>query len=160
MLFRSTGFKVSDPIGPMQIIGKGGEEIRDTWNETGMEAYLGISVSGFPNFFMLLGPNTGLGHTSIVFMIEAQVNYVMQAVNKLLRENAGSLDVKPEVQAGFNRRLQAQLDEAVWSSGGCESWYLDEFGKNRTLWPSFTFQYWMRTRKFEPDKYQFDPGPV
>ena len=64
-----TGFKVSDPIGPMQIIGKGGEEIRDTWNETGMEAYLGISVSGFPNFFMLLGPNTGLGHTSIVFMI-------------------------------------------------------------------------------------------
>ena len=66
-------------------------------------------------------------------MIEAQVNYVMQAVNKLLREDAGSLDVKPEVQAGFNRRLQAQLDEAVWSSGGCESWYLDEFGKNRTL---------------------------
>ena len=155
-----TGFKVSDPIGPMQIIGKGGEEIRDTWDETGMEAYLGVSVSGFPNFFMLLGPNTGLGHTSIVFMIEAQVNYVMQAVNKLLGENAGSLDVKPEVQAGFNRRLQAQLDDAVWSSGGCESWYLDEFGKNRTLWPSFTFQYWMRTRKFEPDKYLFEPESV
>lgn len=148
-----TGFQVSDPIGPMKIVGATGREVRESWKDSGMEAYLGVSVSGFPNFFMLLGPNTGLGHTSIIFMIEAQVNYVMQAVRAVLRQDRGALDVRPEVQARFNRKLQRRLDQAVWSAGGCKSWYLDEFGKNRTLWPSFTFEYWMRTRRFEPDKY-------
>jgi cation diffusion facilitator CzcD-associated flavoprotein CzcO len=148
-----TGFQVSDPIGPMQIVDGQGREVRETWKDTGMEAYLGVSVAGFPNFFLLLGPNTGLGHTSIVFMIEAQVNYVLQAVQTILKGKKRTLDVKPEVQARFNQKLQARLDEAVWSAGGCKSWYLDEFGKNRTLWPSFTFEYWMRTRKFEPQKY-------
>jgi cation diffusion facilitator CzcD-associated flavoprotein CzcO len=151
-----TGFQVSDPIGPMKIYGVEGKEVRETWKESGMEAYLGVSVSGFPNFFLLLGPNTGLGHTSIVFMIEAQVNYVMQAVKTILKHRLRSLDVKAVVQERFNHKLQKRLDEAVWSAGGCKSWYLDEFGKNRTLWPSFTFEYWMRTRKFEPGKYEFD----
>ena len=151
-----TGFQVSDPIGPMKIIGAEGVEVRDTWKDSGSEAYLGVSVSGFPNFFLLLGPNTGLGHTSIVFMIEAQVNYVMQAVKTITKHRLRSLDVKPEVQARFNKKLQSRLEDAVWSAGGCQSWYLDEFGKNRTLWPSFTFEYWMRTRKFEPRKYDFD----
>lgn len=151
-----TGFQVSDPIGPMKIYGAAGVDVRETWKDSGTEAYLGVSVSGFPNFFLLLGPNTGLGHTSIVFMIEAQVNYVMQAVKAITKHRLRSLDVKPEVQARFNQKLQKRLDEAVWSAGGCQSWYLDEFGKNRTLWPSFTFEYWMRTRKFEPKKYTFD----
>jgi hypothetical protein len=137
----------------MKIFGTRGQEVRETWKDSGMEAYLGVSVSGFPNFFLLLGPNTGLGHTSIVFMIEAQVNYVMQAVQHVLGHRRGTLDVKPAVQARFNQKLQSRLDEAVWSAGGCKSWYLDEFGKNRTLWPSFTFEYWMRTRRFEPGKY-------
>jgi cation diffusion facilitator CzcD-associated flavoprotein CzcO len=148
-----TGFQVSDPIGPMKIFGVQGKEVRETWKDSGTEAYLGVSVAGFPNFFLLLGPNTGLGHTSIVFMIEAQVNYVMQAVRHVLKHPSATLDVKPEVQLRFNQKLQSRLDEAVWSAGGCKSWYLDEFGKNRTLWPSFTFEYWMRTRKFEPMKY-------
>lgn len=151
-----TGFQVSDPIGPMKIVGAEGKEVRETWKDSGMEAYLGVSVSGFPNFFLLLGPNTGLGHTSIVFMIEAQVNYVMQAIKTLTKHRLRSLDVKPEVQARFNTKLQKRLDEAVWSAGGCKSWYLDEFGKNRTLWPSFTFEYWMRTRNFEARKYDFE----
>ncbi len=153
-----TGFQVSDPIGPMKIFGIGGQEVRDSWKDSGMEAYLGVSVSGFPNFFLLLGPNTGLGHTSIVFMIEAQVNYVMQAIKSMQRGKLATLDVKPEVQQRFNAKLQKRLDEAVWSAGGCKSWYLDQFGKNRTLWPSFTFEYWMRTRKFEPGKYQAIPA--
>lgn len=101
-----------------------------------MEAYLGVSVSGLPNFFLLLGPNTGLGHTSIVFMIEAQVNYVMQAIKTLTKHRLRSLDVKPEVQARFNTKLQKRLDEAVWSAGGCKSWYLDEFGKNAPCGPA------------------------
>ncbi|MFH5229074.1 NAD(P)-binding domain-containing protein [Antrihabitans spumae] len=149
-----TGFHVSDPIGPMQVVGKGGVEIRDSWKEgSGMEAYLGVSVAGFPNFFMLLGPNTGLGHTSIIFMIESQVNYALQAVQMLGDDGLDSLDIKAEVQREFNDGLQQKLDGAVWSAGGCESWYLDEFGKNRTLWPSFTFEYWYRTRNFEPELY-------
>lgn len=148
-----TGFQVSDPIGPMSIVGVGGREIRETWKEGGMEAYLGISVAGFPNFFMLLGPNTGLGHSSIIFMIESQVEYVLQAIHRIRKSPQQALDVKPAAQRAFNEGLQAQLDKAVWSSGGCNSWYLDEFGKNRTLWPSFTFRYWMRTRRFEKSKY-------
>ncbi|MGH8430095.1 MAG: flavin-containing monooxygenase, partial [Solimonas sp.] len=120
-----TGFQVSDPIGPMQIYGRDGVEVRDIWTKTGMEAYLGLSVAGFPNFFMLLGPNTGLGHTSIIFMIEAQVNYVMQAIRTVQQQGLRSLEVKPEVQARFNRRLQSRLNKAVWSAGGCQSWYLD-----------------------------------
>lgn len=149
-----TGFQVSDPIGPMKIVGADGQEVRESWKDTGMEAYLGVSVSGFPNLFLLLGPNTGLGHTSIIFMIESQVNYVMQAVKTVLRRPRTSVDVKSDVQARFNRKLQQRLDQAVWSAGGCKSWYLDEFGKNRTLWPSFTFEYWMRTRRFEAGKYR------
>ncbi|MHA7833988.1 MAG: flavin-containing monooxygenase, partial [Algiphilus sp.] len=148
-----TGFQVSDPIGPMSVVGSDGREIRESWKEGGMEAYLGISVAGFPNFFMLLGPNTGLGHSSIIFMIESQVAYVLQAIKHIRRRPRQALDVTAMAQRQFNDRLQAQLDKAVWSSGGCNSWYLDEYGKNRTLWPSFTFRYWLRTRRFEPDKY-------
>ncbi|MBJ8343493.1 NAD(P)/FAD-dependent oxidoreductase [Antrihabitans sp. YC2-6] len=148
-----TGFHVSDPIGPMQVVGKGGVEIRDSWKDTGMEAYLGVSVNGFPNFFLLLGPNTGLGHTSIIFMIESQVNYALQGISMLGEDGLDSLDVKPEAQREFNDALQERLDDAVWSAGGCKSWYLDEFGKNRTLWPSFTFEYWYKTRNFEPELY-------
>lgn len=155
-IIHGTGFQVSDPIGPLKLYGRDGSEVRDTWGKTGMEAYLGMSVAGFPNFFLLLGPNTGLGHTSIIFMIEAQVNYAMQAIRTIFKHRLRSLDVKADVQQRFNERLQSKLDKAVWSAGGCQSWYLDEFGKNRTLWPSFTFEYWLKTRRFEPKKYDFD----
>jgi cation diffusion facilitator CzcD-associated flavoprotein CzcO len=148
-----TGFKVRDPLGPLAIVGRGGASLGDVWASNGLEAYLGTTVVGFPNLFILVGPNTGLGHNSIVYMIESQVHYVLQAIEAMRADELKFVDVRPEVQAEFNEGIQAQLDGAVWSSG-CASWYLDENGKNRTLWPGFTFRYRQATDEFRADDYE------
>src|ERR1700722_4520740 len=97
-----TGFKVADPLGPMRIEGLGGASLADLWGENGLEAYLGTTVAGFPNLFILVGPNTGLGHNSIVYMIESQVHYVLQAIKTLRERELAFVDVKRDVQASFN----------------------------------------------------------
>ncbi|MEU0566626.1 NAD(P)/FAD-dependent oxidoreductase [Nonomuraea sp. NPDC005983] len=148
-----TGFRVTDMLKDQRIIGRNGLKIQDAWQD-GIETYYGITTSGFPNLFFLLGPNTGLGHHSVVFMIEAQVRYVMSCLRLLSRTQARAVDVRPERQRAFNRRLQERLDPLVWNAGGCRSWYLDEHGANRTIWPGFTFEYWARTRKVKPDAYE------
>jgi len=140
-----TGFHVVEALGSHPITGVGGQTLRDAWRG-GVEAYYGISVAGFPNLFLMVGPNTGLGHNSIVFMIEAQVRYVARCLRLLRRHPRSRLAVRPGVQRAFNDRLQAKLRGTVWDSG-CRSWYLDAAGKNRTIWPGFTFSYWWRTRR-------------
>ncbi|WP_182898894.1 NAD(P)/FAD-dependent oxidoreductase [Microbispora sp. H10830] len=148
-----TGFRVVDSLNEQRIVGRNGVKIQDAWRD-GIEAYYGITTAGFPNLFFLLGPNTGLGHTSVVFMIESQVRYVMDCLRLLSKTKAKALDVRPSAQRAFNDRLQRRLDRLVWSDGGCTSWYLDEHGRNRTLWPGFTFEYWARTRKMKPAAYE------
>ncbi|GAA4061894.1 flavin-containing monooxygenase [Nonomuraea soli] len=148
-----TGFKVVDALNDQRIIGRDGLKIQDAWRD-GIETYYGITTSGFPNLFFLLGPNTGLGHNSVVFMIESQVRYVMECLRLLSRTKARAIDVLPSHQRAFNRRLQERLDRLVWAEGGCRSWYLDEHGVNRTLWPGFTFEYWARTRKVNTGAYE------
>ncbi|GGP43982.1 flavin-containing monooxygenase [Saccharothrix coeruleofusca] len=142
-----TGFRVIDSFDELDITGKGGRDLARSWRERGAETHYGITVSGFPNLFFLLGPNTGLGHNSVVFMIESQIRYVRQCLELMDRHGADELDVRPEVQARFNRELQRKLSRGVWTQGGCKSWYLDAQGVNRTVWPGFTWRYWMRTRK-------------
>ena len=137
----------------MSIVGRDGVELGGVWATRGLEAYLGTTVAGFPNLFILVGPNTGLGHNSIVYMIESQVHYVLQAIAAMRDRELAFVDVRPDVQAAFNDRIQAQLDGAVWSSG-CSSWYLDENGKNRTLWPGFTFRYRQATDEFRASDYE------
>ncbi|GAA3459379.1 flavin-containing monooxygenase [Saccharothrix longispora] len=148
-----TGFHVVDSYDYLDITGKGGVDLSTKWREEGIETYYGITVSGFPNFFFLLGPNTGLGHNSVVFMIESQIRYVRQCLDLLDRHRADELDVRPDVQARFNRQLQRKLTKGVWTEGGCKSWYLDAQGVNRTVWPGFTWRYWMRTRTVNPADY-------
>ena len=148
-----TGFKVTDALHDQRIVGRGGLKIQDAWAD-GIETYYGITTAGFPNLFFLLGPNTGLGHNSVVFMIESQVRYVMECLRLLSKSQARAIDVRPERQRAFNRRLLERLDPLVWNSGGCQSWYLDEHGVNRTIWPGFTFEYWARTRKVKPGAYE------
>ncbi|GAA3190066.1 flavin-containing monooxygenase [Nonomuraea roseoviolacea] len=148
-----TGFRVTDALREQRIVGRDGVELQDAWRE-GIEAYYGITTAGFPNLFFLLGPNTGLGHNSIVFMIESQVRYVLDCLRLLSRTGARALDVRPERQRAFNRRLLARLDPLVWNAGGCRSWYLDEHGVNRTMWPGFSFEYWARTLKANPRAYE------
>jgi cation diffusion facilitator CzcD-associated flavoprotein CzcO len=147
-----TGFRATEGVAPIKIYGAGGVELNEAWR-SGMEAYLGTSVAGFPNYFSIVGPNTGLGHNSIVLMIEAQVRYIMSALRLMKRRNARALDVRRDVQTDFNRKLQEKLKGTVWATG-CKSWYLDRNGKNTTLWPGFTFDFLRKTRRIDPRRYE------
>lgn len=120
-----------------------------------MSADLGTTVAGFPNAFMITGPNTGLGHSSMVYMIESQIAYIVDALRAMSRTGASRIDVRPEVQRAYNDALQRRLAGSVWNSGGCRSWYLDASGRNTTLWPSFTFKFRHRTRNFNEADYAF-----
>jgi hypothetical protein len=111
-------------------------------------------VAGCPNLFFLVGPNTGLGHNSIVFMIESQCNYVLDALRMMEAAGAAELEVRPEAQAAYNARIQEQMRGTVWTSGGCASWYLDAQGRNTTLWPTFTWPFRERTRRLDPAQYE------
>ncbi len=151
-----TGFHVTDPPQAGFVRGRHGQLLADTWR-AGMSAYLGTVCHGFPNAFMLVGPNTALGHSSMVYMIESQVAYVMKALRAMDRLGVTEVDVRPEVQAAYNEALQRRLARTVWNSGGCRSWYLDAHGRNTTLWPSFTFRFRERTRRFDPSDYVLSP---
>lgn len=146
-----TGFRVTDLLTPVRFIGRGGVDLNDAWR-TGPEAYLGMMSAGFPNLFMLLGPNTGLGHNSVVFMVEQQIAYALQCMRLLRKHGQTSIDVRPDAQREFNCELQRRLQTTVWATG-CKSWYQDANGKNVTLWPGFTFQYWKAMRKVNQAHY-------
>jgi cation diffusion facilitator CzcD-associated flavoprotein CzcO len=145
-----TGFHVTDAFDYLDIVGRDGRDLAKEWRTGGIQTHLGMTVSGFPNLFFLLGPNTGLGHNSAVFMIESQIRYVAGAIRLVERERAGSLEVRQDVQDRFQAEIQRKLADGIWTTGGCTSWYLDARGVNRTIWPGFTWRYWMRTRKVDP----------
>jgi cation diffusion facilitator CzcD-associated flavoprotein CzcO len=148
-----TGFHVTDvPLASM-LIGQDGRTLREHWSETGMSALHGATVSGFPNLFLLVGPNTGLGHNSIVFMIESQLAYLMGALREMDRSGAVAMQPKSEVQSVYNAQIQRQLAGTVWNTGGCASWYRDDKGRNTTLWPTFTFRFRQLVRRFNPADY-------
>jgi cation diffusion facilitator CzcD-associated flavoprotein CzcO len=148
-----TGFHVTDTPTAEWIHGHEGHTMEEVWQGS-PQAYLGTTVAGFPNLFLLVGPNTGLGHTSIVFMIESQVNYLIECLRFMDRSGVGVLEVREEVQQNFNADIQRQLADTVWNSGGCASWYINAQGKNTTIWPGFTWPFRRRTRKFEPSDYR------
>lgn len=152
-----TGFHVTDQPVADAVRGAQGASLAETWQGS-PQAYLGTSVSGFPNMFFLTGPNTGLGHTSLVYMIESQIEYVMDCLRGMQRARAAVLDVKPDVQAAFNRAVQQRMQRTVWVTGGCASWYIDAKGRNTTLWPSFTFAFRRRANRFDPAAYTMQPA--
>jgi cation diffusion facilitator CzcD-associated flavoprotein CzcO len=147
----ATGFNATEFVAPMKIFGRGGAELGAAWKE-GAATHLGISVAGFPNAFLIVGPNTGLGHNSLVFMIEAQVNYVVAGLQRLRKEGIRTLEVRPEVQAASYAEVQERLKRTVWASG-CRSWYLTADGRNDALWPGSTLDYWRRTLRFDAENY-------
>jgi cation diffusion facilitator CzcD-associated flavoprotein CzcO len=148
-IIHGTGFKVTDALRDWRIAGRRGRKIQEAW-AGGIEAHHGVTVPGFPNFFMLLGPNTGLGHNSVVFMIEVQIRHILSCLRLLGERRATTIEPRPEATRRFNDRIQRRLRRAVWNEGGCQSWYLDEHGVNRTLWPGFTFEYWAGSRHADP----------
>ena len=147
-----TGFRGTDLLSPLRVIGRNGADLNDVWRD-GAEALLGMTVAGFPNFFMLVGPNTFLANNSVVFMIEAQVRYVVKGLQWLRKRGRSTMDLRSEVQAHFNRDLQERMRKTVWASG-CQSWYLDA-RQECFLWPVLSASYWLRTRRFSPADYSF-----
>ncbi len=154
VLIYGTGFRASEPLIGCRVVGKGGVEIHDAWKQR-MSAFLGVTVSGFPNFFMLLGPNTGLGHNSVVLMIEAQVRYAMKCLKLMERRKQRVLEVRPEIQKSFVDEIYRRMAGTVWQSGGCKSWYQDQTtGEITTLWPGSVVSYLRRTRSVSPSDYE------
>ncbi len=146
-----TGFQVTEMPAADFIRGRDGRTLNEAWGGS-PRAYLGTAIPGFPNLFFLLGPNTGLGHSSMVYMIESQIAYVLGALDVLRRNGASTLEVRPEVERAFNDALSRQLDGTVWNTG-CASWYLDDTGRNSTLWPDWTWRFRRRTARFDPADY-------
>ncbi|MBO0827690.1 MAG: NAD(P)/FAD-dependent oxidoreductase [Streptosporangiales bacterium] len=149
----ATGFRATDPPIAYRIHGRGGRSLADAWR-TGMRAYKGTTVSGFPNLFLLLGPNTGGAHTSVVLMAEAQHEYLRDAVRFLREHDVAAVDVRPHAMHGYDDAVARRMDRTVWVHGGCRSWYLDRNGRNTTLWPSFVAGFRRRTARFDRDSYR------
>jgi cation diffusion facilitator CzcD-associated flavoprotein CzcO len=146
-----TGFQVTDmPVG-QHVRGRGGRLLDDVWQGS-PRAHLGTAIPGFPNLFLLLGPNTGLGHNSIVYMIESQVEHVMQALKAMRRAGAGSVEARPEAVERYVEEIDSKMTGTVWSSG-CASWYMDRTGRNSTLWPDWTWRFRQRSARFDPADY-------
>jgi cation diffusion facilitator CzcD-associated flavoprotein CzcO len=152
VIITATGFKIADGLVPFEIIGKNGISLNESW-KNGPEAYLGTTIKGFPNLFMIVGPNTGLGHNSMVYMIEAQVHYAMKALEFMRDKNVASIEVRPQIQDSYNKEIQTKLQKSVWNTGGCNSWYKNKEGKNVTLWPGFTFEFKNKTDSFNHEDY-------
>ena len=152
-LIYGTGF-ITDPriyLKSFSCTGLNGLELKDAWKD-GAESFYGISTKGFPNLFQLLGPNTVLAHNSVVFMIESQVEYILQMMDLVARTHSQAIAVKGHVQDQFNQQVQTMMGGTVWQSG-CVSWYQQDGGKNFALWPTYTWKYWLNTKKLNPADY-------
>jgi hypothetical protein len=147
-----TGFETETQIGVTDIMGRGGRSLRDTWQPV-PEAYLGISVSGFPTFHMLYGPNTNLGHNSVLLMRECQTDYTLRALAAAKDKGVLALDVKPAIMREFNRQLQDELAGSSWT-GPCSSWYKHADGRITNNWPGSVEDYKQRTARFDISEYE------
>jgi cation diffusion facilitator CzcD-associated flavoprotein CzcO len=149
----ATGFSPTDPPFAKIVRGKGGETLSESWAGS-PRAYLGTTVSGFPNFFLLYGPNLNLGHSSVLYMMERQIEYMVEGLRTARARGLEGLEVRREVEEAWNADLQERLAGSVWDTGGCSSWYLDRNGRNSIMWPDFTFNFRRRVREFDLRDYE------
>ncbi len=141
----ATGFETTEFLAPMDVRGVDGGSLRERWRD-GAEAYLGMCVAGFPNLFVLYGPNTNLGHNSIIFMVECQVGYVVQCIEALAKRGASSMDVRDDVMRAYSREIESRMQDTVWAAD-CGSWYKTASGRVVNNWPDFTYRYRRRLRR-------------
>ena len=151
-----TGFQVTQMPMARFVWGREGRSLSEVWGGS-PKAHLGTTVSGFPNLFMLMGPNTGLGHTSVLTMLESQIEHVLGALRYLEGRGLAAVEPTPEAQAGFVQHVDTRMSGTVWARGGCASWYIDATGRNSTLWPGATFMFRRRVAYFEPSEYRAIP---
>jgi cyclohexanone monooxygenase len=154
----ATGFYTTELPIAERIVGRSGRSLAQEWAAGGMSAYKGTTVHGFPNLFMLTGPNTGQGHTSVVFVIESQVTYLVDAVTTARTQQYGAVEPREGPQRRWNTSLQRRMRRTVWNTGGCSSWYLDSHGTNTTLWPRATFTLRRALARFDLEAYDVEPA--
>lgn len=150
-----TGFQPTDPPLARHTRGRDGRTLAQVWGGS-PRAHVGTTVAGFPNLFMLMGPNTGLGHTSVVYMIEAQIEHLLGALRHMRAHGIAAMEPRPDAQDAFVDAIDRRMTGTVWTSGGCRSWYLDATGRNSTLWPDFTWRFRRRVARFEPAEYAME----
>lgn len=152
-----TGFTAQTPVKPGMIVGKGGVDLVERWAGA-PEAYKGATIDGYPNFFFLVGPNTGLGHNSMIYMIESLSTYIVDAIVQMRDKGWGTVEVRPDALRAYNDQLQAKVEGTVWQVGGCKSWYQNDAGRNTALWPDFTFNFRKQTAAFDAACYAIEPA--
>ncbi len=143
---------MTDPPLAKHIRGREGRTLSEVWAGS-QQAHVGTTVAGFPNFFILLGPNTGLGHNSVVYMMEAQIEHLIAALSHMWRQGASAIEPRPEAQSAFVAEVQRRMEGTVWIAGGCRSWYLDSTGRNSTIWPDFSWRFRRRVARLNTDEY-------
>jgi cation diffusion facilitator CzcD-associated flavoprotein CzcO len=153
VLIAGTGFDATHPPVASLVHGRDGVSLRDRWSPH-MEALRGTTVQDFPNLFLLVGPNTALGHNSIVYIIEAQIDYVLQALRVMERRRARAIEPRAAAQTAYNHRIQSELAQTVWLAGGCTSYYVDDGGRNTTLWPHRAAKFRSVVRRFDETEYE------
>lgn len=153
VLVVATGFYTTELPITEHITGREGRTLAEQWRDSGMAAYKGTTVPGFPNLFFIVGPNTGLGHSSMILMIESQVTYIRAALEAMRQGGHDVLEVDKAATDAYNRDLQGRMRRTVWSVGGCDSWYLDAHGRNTTLWPRSTWDFRRRLASFDASAY-------
>lgn len=156
LIVYATGFHASENAIPFEIIGQNKTHLSQYWKDVAF-AYYGTMLSQFPNLFLGMGPNTGTGHTSVIYFIESQMNYIMDAIQQFKEANWKSIVIKESVEASFNEKLQKQLANTIWMKGGCKSWYLTASGKNTTMFPNFSFVFRKNTRSFKRELHEIQP---
>jgi hypothetical protein len=157
VLVCGTGFRIEEVFSHLDVRGRDGLTLTQAW-ATGLEAHRGTTVAGFPNMALLSGPNTGTGSTSQVYMIEAQIHYVIELLKTLGQRGAKAIEPTTQAQAAYNAWIQQRMKRTVWLTGGCNSWYLSDDGVNRTLYPGPSSEFWRSLRKVREDEYVLEPA--
>ena len=155
MIF-STGFQVTEMPSSNLVRNADGQTLRESWDGS-PQAHKGTAIHGFPNLFLMLGPNTGLGHSSMIYMVESQIAYFLDALRAMDEQGAAAAEVRKEAEDAYNKDLHQKLDGTVWNTG-CASWYVDQHGRNVTLWPDWTFRFRQETARFDRENYDFQPA--
>ena len=150
-------WRAPEPPLARRIRGRLGRTLAEVWAGS-PRAHAGTTVAGFPNLFILMGPNTGLGHNSVLIMLEAQIEYLLDALDYMRRHNASTIEPRADAQAAFVKEVQRRMEGTVWTAGGCASWYLDRTGRNSTLWPDSTFRFRRRLARLNPAEYVTERG--
>ena len=154
LIVYSTGYDATDGVISYPVTGRDGKTLKDFWQEF-PRAYLGTSVPGFPNLFVVTGPNTGIGHTSAIFVIEAQMSYIMKSIATLKQKNLKAIEVTAEAEADYTGMIHREMEQTVWKAGGCHSWYQSKSGHVIAMFPGFSFTYRQMAKAFKPEHHVF-----